>query len=207
MYERGELSTEEYFEQVCKKYEHKPSIEEFTDAINDIFWTNDLILPIVRKLAKLNFPRGIVSNTNPSHWSYIENAFPRIWNAFEDHKLASFNVGTLKPFPEIFEAAYRDAKRSIADLKPDEILFIDDTQANIEGAAKFGFQTIHYVNFDQFLTEYKKTDLPVPSRYLGEGPFGLPVSDPVPQRAPVALDYEDEEEDDVETTDDDDSHD
>lgn len=165
-YERGEISTEDYYEQACSCFEHKPTLDEFTHAISDIFWANDLILPVVRKLVKFNVPRGILSNTNPAHWSYVENAFPRIWDAFEDHRIASFNARALKPFREIYETAFLDAKRSVPDLQPDEVLFIDDLEDNVKGAAEFGFQTIHYVDFDQFLEEYKKTGLPVPTRYL-----------------------------------------
>ncbi len=164
-YERGEISTEDYYEQFCSSFTIKPSLESFLNAINDVFWTNDPILPIVRKLAKLNFPRGILSNTNPAHWEYIEHAFPRIWEFFDDHKLASFEVKTIKPFPEIYEIAYRDALRTVPDLQKDEVLFIDDLEANVKAAQDYGFQTIHYVDFDGFLQEYKQTGLPVPSRY------------------------------------------
>ena len=165
-YELGEISTEDYYEQACANLEHKPSLDEFSEAICNVFWANDPILPIVRKLAKFNVPRGILSNTNPVHWNYIENAFPRVWDAFEDCRLASFEVHALKPFREMYDAAFREAKRLIPDLQPGEILFIDDLEPNVQGAREYGFQTIHYVDFDQFLEEYKKTGLPVPSRYL-----------------------------------------
>ena len=169
-YELGEISTEDYFKQACADLENKPSFDEFSEAICNVFWANDPILPIVRKLAKHNVPRGILSNTNPVHWNYIENAFPRVWEAFEDCRLASFEVHALKPYREMYEAAYREAKRLVPDLQPGEILFIDDLEPNVQGAKEYGFQTIHYVDFDQFLEEYKQTGLPVPSRYLDGAP-------------------------------------
>lgn len=171
-YERGEISTEDYYNQTCEGFEHKPPFDAFVNAICDVFWANDPILPIVRKLAKHDFPRGVLSNTNPAHWNYVENAFPRIWNAFDDHRIASFNVKSLKPFREIYDAAYQDAKRSIPDLLPEEILFVDDMEENIRAAREFGFQTIHYANFDQFLEQYKATGLPIPSRYLSDSVEG-----------------------------------
>ena len=165
-YERGEISSEEYWEQVCEDFETKPDIQAFLNALSNVFWANDEMLPIARKLAKCNVPRGILSNTNPAHWSYVENAFPRIWDAFPEHKIASFEVKTLKPFREIYEIAYEDAKRSVPDLTPEQILFIDDLEPNVDAAKEFGFRTIRYADFDQFLAEYKQTNLPIPSRYL-----------------------------------------
>ncbi len=167
-YETGALTTEEYYEQTCANFDPKPSLDDFVNAISDVFWANDPILPILRKLAKFNVPRGILSNTNPAHWSYVEAAFPRIWDAFDDHRVASFNVKAHKPNRQIYDAAYQEAKREIADLKPEEILFIDDMEENVKAAAEFGFQTIRYDDFDQFLAEYKQTGLPVPSRYLDQ---------------------------------------
>lgn len=167
-FEVGAVSVDEFLAQFCESLEKKPDRENLINALNDIFWANDPILPIARKLAKLNFPRGILSNTNQLHWEYIENAFPRIWDAFPEHKLASFAVHALKPFPEIYKIAYEEAKREIPDLLPGEILFIDDLEANVNAAKEFGFQTIHYVDFDSFLAEYKTFELPVPSRYLDQ---------------------------------------
>ena len=180
-YELGNISTEDYYEQACADLEYQPRLEEFAEAVCNVFWANDPILPIVRKLAKFHVPRGILSNTNPIHWNYIENAFPRIWDAFEDHRLASHEVHALKPYREMYEIALQEAKRSVPDLKPDEILFIDDLAPNVEGAKEFGFQTIHYVDFDQFLKEYKTTGLPVPSRYLGEAAPSPAEDDDNPQ--------------------------
>ena len=165
-YERGEISTQQYYEAVCAPFETKPSLEDFDRAICDVFWANDPILPIIRKLEKFNVPRGILSNTNPLHWEYLETAFPRVWDAFPNHKIASFVAKALKPFPEIYQIALDDAKRELPDLKPDEVLFIDDLAPNVEGAVQFGYQTIHYVDFDSFLAAYKATGLPVPTRYL-----------------------------------------
>ncbi|MBQ9875064.1 MAG: HAD family phosphatase [Thermoguttaceae bacterium] len=169
-YEIGETSTEEFLDALCDAVGTKPNRDDLVRAINDIFWANDPVLPIVRKLAKLGVPRGILSNTNPLHWGYVEEAFPRIWDCFPEHKLASHLVRALKPFPEIYQIALDDAKKEIPDLQPSEVLFIDDLAPNVEGAKKFGFQTIHYVDFDSFLEQYKTFELPVPSRYLQREP-------------------------------------
>ncbi len=164
-YEIGDISEEEYFCRFREALGIDVALEPMRDAVNEIFWANDPILPIVRKLSKTNFPRGILSNTNEGHWKYLESAFPRIWDCFPEHKIASFEKKALKPFREIYEIALQDARNEIPDLKADEVLFIDDLEDNARGAAEFGFKTIHYVDFDQFLGEYKTFGLPIPSRY------------------------------------------
>ncbi len=164
-YEIGEISEEEFFNRFRNALGTNVETEPMIDAVNEVFWANDPILPIIRKLAKTNFPRGILSNTNEGHWKYLENAFPRIWDCFPEHKIASFEKKALKPFPEIYEIALQDARKELPDLKADEVLFIDDLEENARGAAEFGFKTIHYVDFDQFLGEYKTFGLPIPSRY------------------------------------------
>ena len=165
-YEVGEKSTEEFLDMICQSLESTPDRDALIHAICDIFWANDPILSIARKLSTTDFPRGILSNTNPLHWRYVETAFPRIWGFFPNHKIASFEARSLKPFPEIYQIAFDDAKREIPDLQPNEVLLIDDLEANVKAAQEFGFQTIHYTEFDDFLIEYKKTGLPLPSRYV-----------------------------------------
>jgi len=165
-YEIGDISEEEYFSRFRRALGTTVEPEPMIDAVNEVFWANDPILPIVRKLAKTNFPRGVLSNTNEGHWKYLENAFPRIWDCFPKHRIASFEKKALKPFREIYEIAFQDAREEVPDLQVDEVLFIDDLEDNVRGAAEFGFKTIHYVDFDQFLAEYKTFGIPVPSRYL-----------------------------------------
>ena len=47
-------------------------------------------------------------------------------------------MGMLKPESAIFEAAIKDA-----GIKPAETLFIDDSEANCQTAAKLGMRTFH----------------------------------------------------------------
>lgn len=75
-YEVGEKSTEEFLDMICQSLESTPDRDALIHAICDIFWANDPILSIARKLSTTDFPRGILSNTNPLHWRYIEMAFP-----------------------------------------------------------------------------------------------------------------------------------
>ncbi|MCF0234104.1 MAG: HAD family phosphatase, partial [Thermoguttaceae bacterium] len=139
-YETGATSTAEFSAQVAEALGVEFVDKDFQAAFNDIFWVNDESLPIARRLAKVDFPRGILSNTNPLHWRYVETAFPRVWRYFPRHKIASCDVKAVKPNAAMYQIAFDEARTELADLRPEEVLFIDDLEPNVLGAREFGFQ-------------------------------------------------------------------
>lgn len=160
--ESGGISEEEYFQYVCEEFGKKIPPEDFLQATNNIFWVNEPILPLIRLLSKELFPRGILSNTGAQHWRYTQEAFPCVWDLFPNHRIASFEVQQMKPFRPIYEIAFNEAKTSIADLDPDEVLFIDDLEENIAGACAFGFQGFVYSENEPLVTLFKQLGLPTP---------------------------------------------
>lgn len=82
----------------------------------------------------------LLSNTNPfeMQWAestdFSEDEIP-IWSYF-DKMFLSYEIGITKPDKRIFERMIEETK-----MRPEETLFIDDSQANIETAIKLGFQT------------------------------------------------------------------
>lgn len=160
--ESGEITGRDYFAHVCEGFGKKVPIEELLAATNDIFWVNEPILPLVRHLSKSLFPRGILSNTGPSHWEYTTSAFPCIWELFPRHRIASFQVKCLKPFEKIYQIALEEARKEIPNLQPDEILFVDDLLENIKAAKQFGFEGIVYTEIEPVLATFARLELPVP---------------------------------------------
>ncbi len=160
--ESGQISGMEYYEGVCAELKQEIPLEEFVAATDNIFWVNDSILPVVRAVAKALFPRGILSNTGPSHWEYVHNLFPCIWELFPEHQIASFAVKNMKPYEPIFQIAFDEARKEIPDLRPEEVLFIDDLPENVEGGRKFGFQGLVYIDTPALVEEFKRLRLPTP---------------------------------------------
>lgn len=82
----------------------------------------------------------LLSNTNPfvMQWAesidFSEDEIP-MWSYF-DRMFLSYEIGITKPDKRIFE-------RMIAEtgILPEETLFVDDSQANINTAKSLGFQT------------------------------------------------------------------
>jgi HAD superfamily hydrolase (TIGR01509 family) len=130
----------------------------------------DSLLPVISKhfgiIVPLNYSimrEGFVSRfeENKSIWPVVTevqkthktglltNMYPGMLNAIHARKLLddfawdvtidSSVVGFQKPDHQIYEIA-----QERAGVKPSEILFIDNSAKNIEGAKKAGWQTFHY---------------------------------------------------------------
>lgn len=138
--EEGTITPQEFHEYV-RSLLPKP----VTDAeIDSAFMKFLLEIPSHRlhQLLELRQRYGtyLLSNTNIIMWQgRILEEFRKDGldiNAYFDGIVTSFEAKLLKPKPEIFLYAERTL-----GIKPDETLFLDDSQANIEAAAALGFNT------------------------------------------------------------------
>jgi HAD superfamily hydrolase (TIGR01509 family) len=78
-------------------------------------------------------PVACLSNTNATQWSSHTAVAAPILDAFE-MRFLSFELGMVKPDPEIFDAVA--AQLPVARQR---VLFLDDNAVNVEGAASRGF--------------------------------------------------------------------
>lgn len=161
-YEMGQIDGIEYFAHICRQLGKTVPSEELVAAASDIFWVNEPILPLLRHLAGLLFPRGLLSNTGPHHWTYIQMAFPKILALIPSHRIVSYAVHAMKPYPEIYKIALDEARREIPDLSPEQVLLIDDLEENVKGAEEFGFQAVHYQDDASLERELRARGVPLP---------------------------------------------
>ena len=114
----------------------KPSdqqVAQFSQAFTD--WPKGLFegaLALVDSV-KPHIHRGILSNTNAAHW-------PRLMGEMElagrfDSYFASHHLGAAKPDKLIYQRVLQQLK-----VAPEQILFIDDNQINIDAARELGMQ-------------------------------------------------------------------
>lgn len=79
-----------------------------------------------------------------TNWSAETFPIARAQYGFLDwfaHIVVSGEIGLVKPDPAIFRHATQ-----VCGLDPARTLFIDDSQANVQGAARLGFATHHFRN-------------------------------------------------------------
>ena len=133
-FNEGAISPQEFYSRVISKLKAEIGYDEFYAIYSDVFFLNSPVLEIMKRL-KRNYKLVLLSNTDIMHFTFIKKRFPEIL-IFDDYVL-SYEVGAMKPDPRIYEEAL---KRT--GFKPEECLFIDDTEENIKGARKLGINVI-----------------------------------------------------------------
>ena len=82
--------------------------------------------------------------SNYSHRAILDCWADMDFLAEVDGGVMSFKDHVIKPYPEIYELILKRY-----GLKPEECVFIDDTEANLEVPRKMGMKTIHYRSSEQ----------------------------------------------------------
>ena len=149
--ETGAISPEE-FRSAIKSIVDVP----VSDADIDEAW-NAMILDIPRERIKFmtrlksKYKLYLLSNTNHIHWKYYDQYFqdtfdyPSI-NTFFTRCWYSYLMGVRKPDPEIFRIALDEGQ-----LMPEETVFIDDLEENVEAAATLGIIPAHLPAGKEFM--------------------------------------------------------
>jgi len=147
-YEVGKVSSLEFFQSLKESLSLSLTFEEFKPIWNDIFWENEEVSEIIRRL-KGRKRLGLISNTNPLHFDYILLKFPVV-KVF-DKWFLSHEVGFKKPSLEIFKKAIEWAR-----VNPEKILFIDDMKTHIDVAVSLGMKGIHFISSQQLRKELNR---------------------------------------------------
>ncbi len=141
-YMKGILSTEEYVDITCKKYNHSISFDRFKELWTTILkGQNDPVAQIVTNLQQ-NYEMALLSNVDPWHFTYCKNNYP-IVSTFQK-KFLSYEQQMLKPDPVFFQYVVNELNYS-----PEQCLFIDDLEENVQAAKEVGYQTIQFKNASQ----------------------------------------------------------
>jgi len=153
-YERGQLSTGEFYELFCERSGVRPSQAGLVHAASDMFELNAEVAEIAQRLRNADRRLGILSNTCEIHWEFCAGSrFPLLDTAFEVAAL-SYQLGSLKPEPAIYQAA-----AELAGTIPGEIFFVDDRAENVAGAADAGFDAVQFTSAADLIRELEKRDV------------------------------------------------
>jgi glucose-1-phosphatase len=139
-YERGEISTIQFHEYLCKTAKLSMPLPHFQETWSSVFLPGLMVSEELIVALKRNYPLILVSNTNEAHFEFIRSKYPIVDNF--DHHVLSFRVGSLKPDRKIFERAI-----AVANRPAENLFFIDDREENIVAARELG------INAHQFKSE------------------------------------------------------
>ena len=142
-FECGQLNPEEFLRKLRPSLKFQGTTEDLRTLWTEIFTPIQENIELVDRLKK-QYVLGMISNTNPLHFNFIQNSydFPKLF----DRLILSYEVGEMKPDRKIFEKAVNGL-----DVRPDEIIFIDDIQKNHSGAIDLGWHTIHYTSHNDLI--------------------------------------------------------
>jgi len=139
-FERGEIRFDDYFQSVAKALDGEGHLNR--DNFEQV-WLSVLgeETPVAGYLAPLRVQAKVwlLTNTNHIHMPYLEEHYSFMGKV--DGIVASCRVGCRKPEREIYERAL-----GLTQCAPQEALFIDDRQDNVEGANELGIHAHQYTN-------------------------------------------------------------
>ncbi|MBS2011142.1 MAG: HAD family phosphatase [Cyanobacteria bacterium SZAS TMP-1] len=135
-YERGKVDTNGLIDALYDMIGIRYSQEEFNTLWNHTFRENEEMAELLQTL-KDQRPLYLLSNTNESHWEFLEETY-KVSRHFQE-LILSYKVGHVKPAPEIYEKVL-----ALSGLDAEHCLFIDDLPQNIAAASELGMQTIHF---------------------------------------------------------------
>jgi len=144
----GTMTSLQHWEAVMKRLK-RPAAE--LAAIRDEFFAGDIVdRTLVEYLRSLRgkYKTGLISNA----WSDLRDFIVRekFDDAF-DRMIISAEVGAAKPEAQIFQIALEQF-----GVRPNEAVFVDDFQVNIEGCEKVGMKGIHFKDPEIVLQQLKK---------------------------------------------------
>lgn len=137
----GRMEPEDFHRQMCDLFNLTMDYDAFITLWCSIFSPMDGMEELVMRL-KPNVRLGLLSDTDPVHWSHVKKKWP--WLEVFKKPTLSFEVGVMKPDAHIFLTAAQNV-----DTPPENCLYVDDLQDNVEGARAIGMTAILFENTSQ----------------------------------------------------------
>jgi FMN phosphatase YigB (HAD superfamily) len=134
-YERGLLTRQKFFEAIRDAIGFQGDVVEFGSYFADIFTEMPGTIALHAELRRRGFKTFIFSNTNDLAIEHVRRNFPFFKNF--DGYIFSYEVGGLKPQPEIYAAMETMTGKRGADL-----IYLDDRAENIETGLARGWRAI-----------------------------------------------------------------
>ena len=154
-FDKGFLSDEEMLEGFIR---NDPSVEkelrEIYVSLHGIVTKADYAIPWIKALKKAGYQVLVLSNFSDK--VRRENGDALDFLEYVDGGILSYKDGVIKPDPAIYSLLLERY-----GLKPEECVFLDDMQPNLDAAAWFGIHTILFRSYEEAQEELKKLGVEV----------------------------------------------
>ena len=146
-YERDKYNEKEYLKRLFREL-RRPLDKNFLNKKFSYKRKNPAVMKLVKALNK-KLPVYYLTNEGRGYWQKTDKKY-RI-SSLVTKGFASYQFGSRKPARRLFQAILKKIR-----CRPSEVIFIDDSKANVEGGRKIGFHAIQFRNLAQLKKELKK---------------------------------------------------
>ena len=146
-FESGKITWEDQFEYASDRLGLDIDLGRFTEIYNSALEPNVAVFPLVNEMMG-QIRCGVASNTSEPHWQLERSRLP--FGSRLDPEVISCRVGAMKPDRQFFEALC-----SLGDVEPQEVVFTDDREDNVAGAAELGITALLYRGHEHLRTELR----------------------------------------------------
>jgi putative hydrolase of the HAD superfamily len=149
-FETGQIEPEPFSKELLEVVGAPPmSYDEFRDLWCWIFGDHTLLPESMFAGLRQNYRLVLLSNTNRLHFDVLRERHPLLAHFHET--VLSYEVGAMKPSPEIYRAAIAGA-----GCHPSECFFTDDVLPYVEGARAEGLDAVQFQSAEQLESELHK---------------------------------------------------
>jgi len=139
--EAGRIDTPTYVQTASERLGFSGSEGDFIRAFEDIFTLNSDMEDLIHQLNKNGHRLYLLSNTNGIHVPFFTREYP-VFTHFLG-AVYSHEAGVMKPEAAIYEVAIEQF-----ELKPENTIYIDDSDVNVIAGRDTGLKGIQY-DYDQ----------------------------------------------------------
>jgi putative hydrolase of the HAD superfamily len=153
-YERGEISSQQFYDEFCQATDTKPDFDAFMKAGSDIFELNLPMMPVLAQLSAAGYAMGLLSNTCEAHWHFVSGGKFALLNNFFPQHVLSYEAKCSKPDEKIYHLAAKQA-----GVTAEQVFYVDDRTENVAGAKAAGFDAVLFQGAPQLADDLRSRGL------------------------------------------------
>lgn len=135
-YDRGRITTAEFLAQIRREFNITSDEDKIRDAWCDIFWLNENMTKILKRLRAKGFKLILASNTNELHHQWFKERFKNELSCFHD-SIVSYDIRHRKPDPEFFDRCIEKA-----GCYASQCVYVDDREDFVNVSSELGMNGI-----------------------------------------------------------------
>jgi HAD superfamily hydrolase (TIGR01509 family) len=146
--ERGEIPLSVVWGKTLEKFNIQGDYKEFVKDMMSLKEFNKDVLEFVLGLRK-KYKMAFFTNYAEEYWKIHETLIDL--SRYFDFGVVSYQIGSRKPEVKGFKKIIEHF-----DVKPEETVFLDDSEKNLKNAKEMGINTVHYKGLERLKGELEK---------------------------------------------------